>query len=113
VHEKREGLVVASAEGVTVALDTILTEELIRECMAREFVSRVQNIRKDLNFDVVDRICIDIHSTEKFKIAINSQLNYIQTETLAETIEFLTQIDDGIELSVEGENVIVKVRKNK
>ncbi|MFH1195971.1 MAG: DUF5915 domain-containing protein, partial [bacterium] len=80
-----EGWVVESEEGITVAIDTELTEELIAEGYAREFVNRIQNMRKDAGLDVMDRIGIVFNSADKFVEYINNFSGYIKTETLADT----------------------------
>jgi isoleucyl-tRNA synthetase len=69
-----------------VAIDTALDETLIHEGFAREFVNRVQNMRKDAGFEVVDRIRISYEGSEKLRRAIEHQAKYIMDETLAETL---------------------------
>jgi isoleucyl-tRNA synthetase len=78
-----EGWLVESAEGLTVALDTTLTPELVNEGLAREFVNRVQNMRKDAGLSVTDRIRIYFESSEKVAAAISRMSEYIKSETLA------------------------------
>jgi isoleucyl-tRNA synthetase len=78
-----EGWLVESAEGLTVALDTTLTPELVNEGLAREFVNRVQNMRKDAGLSVTDRIRIYFESSEKVAAAISRMSDYIKSETLA------------------------------
>src|SRR5215813_443451 len=78
-----EGWLVESAEGLTVALDTTLTSELVNEGLAREFVNRVQNMRKDAGLSVTDRIRIYFESSEKVAAAISRMSDYIKSETLA------------------------------
>ena len=86
IHEDIKGWIVESDGAVTVALDTELTEELIREGLAREFVNRVQNIRKDSGFEVTDRITIYHRSSGKLAQSIAELSSYIQQETLAAEI---------------------------
>ena len=81
-----KGWVVESEGGVTVAIDTELTSELIEEGIAREFVNRIQNMRKDAGFDVTDRIKIFFNGSEKLVNAVISFKNYVSTETLAENV---------------------------
>ncbi|MFA3783017.1 isoleucine--tRNA ligase [Melioribacteraceae bacterium 4301-Me] len=88
VSHEIEGWMVDSEEGVTVALDTELNESLIAEGYAREFVNRIQNMRKDYGLDVVDRINIFVESNEQMKSFINQFKNYIANETLADSINF-------------------------
>jgi isoleucyl-tRNA synthetase len=78
-----EGWLVESAEGLIVALDTTLTPELVNEGLAREFVNRVQNMRKDAGFSVTDRIRIYFESSDKVATAISRMSDYIKSETLA------------------------------
>src|SRR6185436_14719035 len=84
-----EGWLVDSSEGLTVALDTSLTPELVNEGLAREFVNRVQNMRKDAGLSVTDRIRISFESTSRLADAFMKNSKYIQSETLA------TQIQSG------------------
>ncbi|MDP4199742.1 MAG: isoleucine--tRNA ligase [Bacteroidota bacterium] len=85
--EDVEGWLVSSESGMTVALDTHMTPELEREGMAREFVNRVQNLRKDSGFDVTDRIGIHVASaSEEIMEAVRAHARFIQEETLAESI---------------------------
>ncbi|MDM7919528.1 MAG: DUF5915 domain-containing protein, partial [Methanosarcina sp.] len=85
--EQISGWIVESESGVTVAVDTRLTDELIAEGLAREFVNRVQNMRKDAGFQVTDKINIAFSGNGEFVHAIQSFKNYIAVETLAEKIE--------------------------
>jgi len=86
ISHEIEGWLVESEEGVTVAIDTELTEDLIAEGYAREFVNRVQNMRKDAGFDVVDRINVYISGEEKLLDYVNKFSGYISNEVLAESI---------------------------
>lgn len=80
------GWVVTSMNSITVALDISLSDNLISEGLAREVINRVQNLRKDLGFEVTDRIEITLSAEEKLANAINNNLNYICSETLADEI---------------------------
>lgn len=88
ISHEIEGWFVESEEGVTVAVDTELTEDLIAEGYAREFVNRVQNMRKDAGFDVVDRIIVDVKGDSKFLSYIQKFSDYISNEVLAESIRY-------------------------
>ncbi len=105
-----EGWLVASDEGITVALDTQLTPELINEGLAREFVNRIQNLRKNLKFEVTDRINIYINAGDDFMKAVNELSDYIKNETLANSIEFVNDLE-GDKLDILDINVIVKIEK--
>ena len=84
LHEDLKGWVVATDNEITVALDTELTEDLISEGFAREFVNRVQNARKDAGFEVTDRIRISFTAGERLSKALRGLAEYICHETLAE-----------------------------
>lgn len=80
------GWIVESDEAVTVALDTEITEQLLSEGIAREFVNRIQNMRKDAGYNVTDRIKIAYDGDEKLNNALADFHNYVAAETLAELI---------------------------
>ena len=82
-----EGWLVESADGLTVALDTKLTPELINEGLAREFVNRVQNMRKDAGLSVTDRIRVAFDSADRIAEAVLHMAGHIQSETLATAIQ--------------------------
>lgn len=86
VSHEIEGWLVESEEGVTVAVDTELNEELIAEGYAREFVNRIQNMRKDAGFDVIDRIKVSLTGDEKLIGYVNRFNDYISNEVLADSI---------------------------
>ena len=76
------GWVVESEDGITVAIDTELDNELIEEGLAREFVNRIQNMRKDAGFDVTDKIKINFTGCENFVKAIKHFKNIFQLKLL-------------------------------
>jgi len=108
---KREGIEVETEGELTVALDTTLTDELRAEGVAREFVNRVQNMRKTADFNVTDRISISCFSTDQIKDAVSRFSAYVCSETLATDITWqnsagpdmeITDIDDislGLQIS--------------
>lgn len=87
------GMLVASESGVTVALDITLTPALIEEGLARELVNRIQNIRKDSGFEVTDRIVVEISGPDEIKNAMESNNSYICNETLADSLNWVTNTD--------------------
>jgi len=89
------GWVVEAEAGITVAIDAELDEALIEEGLAREFVNRIQNMRKDAGFDVTDKIIINFTGSENFVKAINNFNQYISTETLAEKLSENVKSDKG------------------
>jgi isoleucyl-tRNA synthetase len=106
--EDIEGWLVASEAGITVALDTQLDDELIKEGIAREFINRVQNYRKTINFEVTDRININFSAGEQLKQAIEELADYIKNETLTENLLYVPNLS-GVELELDGEIVILNV----
>ena len=82
-----EGWQVETEVGLSVAVDTELSEELQKEGLAREFVNRVQYMRKEANFNVTDRIVTGVQANENLASAINYMTEYIQQETLSESLE--------------------------
>ena len=80
------GWVVENEEGVTTAIDTELNIELIEEGLAREFVNRIQNMRKDAGYNVIDKIQIRFTGSSELTQAVLSNLSYITNETLAENL---------------------------
>jgi isoleucyl-tRNA synthetase len=81
--EEIKGWLVKSENGLTVALDTTMTEDLIQEGLAREFINRIQRMRKDAGFEVVDRIRVYYRAAERVTKALNKYGSTIKTETLA------------------------------
>jgi len=81
--EDLPGWKVASDSGLTVALDVTLTDGLLAEGAARDLVSRIQNIRKDKNFQVTDRVVVTIERHESLLAAVEKFHDYIKAEVLA------------------------------
>jgi isoleucyl-tRNA synthetase len=92
------GWLVANANGLTVALDIILTEELKNEGIARELVNRIQNLRKDSGFEVTDKIKVQLQYNEILAKAIKENENYIKSETLTETLVLENEVLNGSEI---------------
>ena len=87
VSEGIDGWLVEQEGNVTVALDTVLNDELVAEGLARETVNRIQNLRKSANFEVTDRIEIVFDASELLTQAIEKQSAWIRNETLAFTLQ--------------------------
>ncbi len=105
------GWAVVSDHNITVAVDLQITKELEYEGIARDFVNRIQNLRKDLAFEVTDTIQIKIQNQNEWKEAIETWKNYIQTETLSSTIEWVNHLENGFEIEVNnilGKTIIIK-----
>ncbi len=86
VTDNKPGLVADTEGDLTVALETEITADLLNEGLAREFVNRVQNMRKDANLKVTDRIALYVQASPHLSQAIEDQREYIQNETLCDTI---------------------------
>ncbi len=111
IAEDIPGWSVASKGSLTVALDITLTDELRQEGDAREFVNRVQNIRKESGFELTDRIFVTVLEAQSLKPSIIKYNDYICREILADTIEWATEIAGGTEIEIN--DVLLKVAVNK
>jgi isoleucyl-tRNA synthetase len=87
------GWSVETEDGLTVAADTELTDELVNEGIARELVNRIQNMRKEANYDVTDRIIVVVSADERTQSAVKAMEEYIMTETLAESLTYTSKGD--------------------
>jgi len=102
------GLLVATDGPLTVALDVTLTADLIAEGTARELVNRIQNLRKNSNFNVTDKIAVRIEAHEKLNAAVGQFGDYIKGEVLATSLSLNENVDgkkvelfDGVEVGIE------------
>ena len=88
---------------LTVALDVTISAELREEGLARELVNRIQNLRKDNNLDVTDRIEVKIQRNSAINSAINNNLDYICAEILASSLELVDTVEyaNGSEVEIE------------
>ena len=93
-----EGWLVANEANITVALDITIDQELMDEGIAREIVSKIQNLRKSNNFEVTDRIKLGFTGDSKIKKAINNNIEYIKTETLSNSVDFDIETIGGHEI---------------
>ena len=109
-----EGYSVSAHENITVALDIAITEELKDEGLAREFVNRIQNLRKEIGLEVTDKITIRVEENHKLSNAIKNNFSYICEETLALTLYYEEKkIDKGSEIQlIENLKAIVLIEKN-
>jgi isoleucyl-tRNA synthetase len=105
------GYEIATNGSLTVALDITITEILKKEGDAREFVNRVQNIRKDKNFELTDRIVVEVSENQALQSSLNQYNDYICGEILADSLVFLPAVKEGVEVDVNGAIIIVNVFK--
>jgi isoleucyl-tRNA synthetase len=114
VREEIEGWMVEADGGITVALDTALDDQLLAEGFAREFVNRVQNMRKDAGFEVTDRISIYFNAPNSVLSVLDRMAPYIRNETLA--VEFSSMYRPGEfaqKLEIQGEEVQVGIERRR
>ncbi|GFD95069.1 isoleucine--tRNA ligase [Alteromonas sp. KUL156] len=93
-----EGWLVANAEGLTVALDVTINDELRKEGVARELVNRIQNARKDTGLEVTDKIKLTILQADDLKESVLANENYIKAETLTNELVFVDDLSNGTEI---------------
>ncbi|MCW5906735.1 MAG: isoleucine--tRNA ligase [Chitinophagales bacterium] len=106
------GWLVASESGLTVALDVTITEELRQEGNAREFVNKVQNLRKDKDFQVLDRIKVSVVKNETLEKTLAIFKDYIANEILAKEIVLVDALSEFDEVELNEEILKVKVELN-
>lgn len=110
------GWLVATEGNMTIALDIHISPELRQEGIAREFINKIQNIRKESGFEVTDRISLKIKNHDLLDEAIALHREYISTQTLATSLELVPSLDPGNARLVEIENGVetwISVEKNK
>ena len=104
------GWTVANERGITVALDIHITDDLLKEGLARDLVNRIQNLRKEMGLDVQDKINIRIQSDDDLvKEAISDNKDYICTEVQALKLELVDEIADARELDLDKYKVKVQI----
>ena len=106
-----EGYVSNSDQGITVVLDTNLTEELIEEGFVREIISKIQTMRKEAGFEVMDHIKVYEDKNSKIEAIMKKNKKQIESEVLAEEIIFSTPAGYEKEWNLNGENVSLGVEK--
>jgi isoleucyl-tRNA synthetase len=106
-----EGWLVANSNGITVALDITISEELKQEGIARELVNRIQNIRKDSGFEVTDKIKVHLQKNSELEKAVMVNEAYIKSETLTETLLFEDAIIEGIEIEFDEIKTKISITK--
>ena len=109
---QKEGYASMADKGITVALDTTLTTELIEEGYVREVISKIQTMRKDSDFNVTDRIDVLVAGSDKLADIISRNSEYVSKIVLADAISFDGALD-GIskDWNINGEDVVITVKK--
>ena len=110
---QKEGYVSEADNYMTVVLDTNLTPELIEEGFVYEVISKIQTMRKDADFEVMDHICVAINGNEKIAEVVRKNEAAIAQKVLADEILIDTPLENSREWNVNGENVTIGVAKNE
>jgi isoleucyl-tRNA synthetase len=105
------GWLVANSNGITVALDITISEELRKEGIARELVNRIQNIRKDSGFEVTDKIKVQILKNDSIEQAVLANESYIKSETLTNELIFVSEINNGTEIEFDELKTTILISK--
>ncbi len=106
------GWTVTSDGKTTVALDLTLTDELKSEGIAREFINRIQNLRKEKDFELTDRINIFIEESSPFLEDIKKNEEYISSEVLSSKIEIVSSLSNFSEIEIDEVNFKINIEKN-
>jgi isoleucyl-tRNA synthetase len=107
-----EGWLVANSNGITVALDIVISPELKKEGIARELVNRIQNIRKDSGFEVTDKIKVSLQKNDTLEEAVVTNVEYIKSETLTEELVFVDNMDEGVEIEFDEIKTKITITNN-
>ena len=105
------GWIVANKDLLTVALDVTITNELLSEGNAREFVNRIQKIRKDSGFELTDRIVVKVSGQEQLNDSLAQFNDYICAEILADKLEVVSDLPNGTLIEVNDLSLKVFVTK--
>ena len=109
--EDIEGWLVASDQGMTIALDITLNEQLVNEGISRELVNRIQNMRKEIGLKVTDQIILKIQNDNIIEKAIFENKKYIVDETLAIDLIFEKTINNGFEVEFDDIKTKISIKK--
>jgi isoleucyl-tRNA synthetase len=113
IPEDIPGWLVANDGSVTVALDVTLTPELRNEGMARELINRVQNIRKSSDFEITDKVRVELSDMPSVREALSQFSDYVASQVLANEILLVNDLagDGVVELDIDGEKVFARVSR--
>ena len=109
-RNQKEGLLVETDNLLTVALDTEINEELMQEGLAREFVNKVQNMRKEKNLDVMDRIVTRYRGSKVLESSLETHSDFIRTETLTNVLSSESVLE-GEDWDLNGEACRISIEK--
>jgi isoleucyl-tRNA synthetase len=111
VAEDIPGWQVTNLGNLTVALDVTITEELKQEGLSRELINRIQNLRKELNFEVTDRITVSLQNHNLIANAVALNKTYICSEILADDINFLENIENANKVVIDDVELQILISK--
>ena len=96
---------------LTVALDVNISDELLKEGIAREFINRMQNLRKDMEFEVTDKIIVSVQQHEEITTALNQHKSYICAEILAQDLLIVDTVADTKTIEINDITINVSINK--
>ena len=109
--KQQEGLYALSDKGVTVAIDTTLTEELLQEGFEREVISKIQTMRKDSELEITDHIKVYFAGSEKLQSIIEKNPDALKTAVLADELHFDTMAGKTADWNINGEKTTIGIEK--
>ena len=109
--EDVEGWQVANLGKLSVALDVQLTPELKQEGISREVVNRIQNLRKEMGFEVTDKINVKISALNEITDAVNNNISYIRTEILANHLDLVAELTDGNKVIINEQEINILIER--
>ncbi|WP_316835777.1 isoleucine--tRNA ligase [Pedobacter nutrimenti] len=109
IAEDIPGWQVTNLGSLTVALDVTITEELKQEGLSRELINRIQNLRKELNFEVTDRITVSLQKDNLITAAVEQNKQYICSEILADDINLTENIDKGNKIVIDDVELLISI----
>jgi isoleucyl-tRNA synthetase len=112
IAEDVPGWQVANLGKLTVALDVTITEELEQEGFAREFINRVQNLRKAKGFDVTDKINVRVKCDAVIWTSLKNNLSYICAEILADSLVLDNELHEGDKAEIDGNEILIAISKS-
>ena len=113
ITDEIPGYEIASKGLLTVALDITITDKLQKEGNAREFVNRIQNIRKESGFALTDRVRLTVTENASLSPSLIEYKSYICAEILADSVEFVSDLPQGMQIEVNDAILKVNVLKNQ
>ncbi|KQS41556.1 isoleucine--tRNA ligase [Pedobacter sp. Leaf194] len=111
IAEDIPGWQVTNLGSLTVALDVTISEALKQEGISRELVNRIQNLRKDLNFEVTDRIKVALQNDNLVTTAVNKNMAYICAEILADELELTDTVTNANKIIIDDVELSISVTK--